>query len=229
MNQNNNKFSKNRSKSISNLSEIIVFNKSSNKNENHNNNIKKFSNQKKNYFKIRKEVRDVLNNYNNIIKNNDMKEIENYNYGKNEIKFKKKFKQSDFENLIKKKKKKIKKEKIKNIFELKNENNNSKNQEESNGEIKEKMIEKKMYLFFKKIKNLKNSKIKNYEEELKAFIDEEIDKISDMKSKDWENRINSFYREFELNRKKLYFFNKFKKRDLIFVSPITFFSRSIEK
>ena len=228
MNQNKNKFSKNRSKSISNLSEIIAFNKSSNKNENHNNNIKKFSNQK-NYFKIRKEVQDILNNYNNIIKNNDMKEIENYNYGKNEIKFKKKFKQSDFENLIKKKKKKIKKEKIKNIFELKNENNNSKTQEESNREIKEKIIEKKMYLFFKKIKNLKNSKIKNYEEELKAFIDEEIDKISDMKSKDWENRINSFYREFELNRKKLYFFNKFKKRDLIFVSPITFFSRSIEK
>ena len=191
--------------------------------------LKNLAIKKKNYFKIRKEVQDILNNFNNIIKNNDMKEIENYNYGKNEIKFKKKFKRSDLENLIKKKKTKIQKEKIKNIFELKNENNNSKTQEESNREIKEKIIEKKMYLFFKKIQNLKNSKIKNYEEELKAFIDEEIDKISDMKSKDWENRINSFYREFELNRKKLYFFNKFKKRDLIFVSPITFFSHSIEK
>ena len=50
LNENNNKFSKNRSKSISNLSEIIAFNKSSNKNENHNNNIKKFSNQKKKLF-----------------------------------------------------------------------------------------------------------------------------------------------------------------------------------
>ena len=81
-----------------------------------------------------------------------------------------------------------------------------------------------MYQFFEKIQKLKNSKIKNYEEELKVFIDEEIDKLNDFEAKDRENRMNTFYREFELNKKKINFYKKFQKRDLIFVSPIKFSS-----
>ena len=83
-----------------------------------------------------------------------------------------------------------------------------------------------MYEFFEKIQSLKNCKIENYEEELKLkmFIDEELDKLDDFELKDRENRINSFIKDFQLNRKKAYWFQKFQERDLVFVSPIKFSS-----
>ena len=244
LNESNNNYARNKSKSIGNLTEIIFFNKISSqteKNEDNKEDNQTFENKKeqKNNFFIRKEVLDILNNYNNNNSNDNSKEIENNSF-KQDLRFKRKYRPRLPENLMKIKKKKFQKkrrETMKNIYEIKklfemqnNENdNNIKTQEELDREIKEKILEKKMYQFFKKIQNLKNTKNKNYEEELNAFIDAEIDKISDIKSKDWENRINGFYRKFEKKKKKLYFFKKFKKRDLIFTSPIKFSSNSIDK
>ena len=236
---NNNNPTKRRSLSIGNVNDIFSFNKSPNisiKNSNRKSVINNISNQKKKNISIKKEVQDILYNNNISIGINSISSknidniIENISIDKDENKFKRRNRPTILETLAKIKKKpfhKIKKEKGRNISDFKKKEikfNIEKSPEELEKEAKEKLIEKKMYQFFEKIQKLKNSKIKNYEEELKVFIDEEIDKLNDFEAKDRENRINTFYREFELNKKKLNFYKKFQKRDLVFVSPIKFSS-----
>ena len=210
-------------------SQLFSFNKKNNIKYNY-----KKPNKKKEII-IRKEVQDILNNnisfINNSNNNNDNNNLNDNNIlvDKQENKFKKR--PSIIEELAKIKKKKfhkIKKEKVKLLSDFKKMEieNIEKNEDELNEEKKEKIFEKKMYEFFEKIQHLKNCKIENYEEELKMFIDEEIDKINDFDAKDRENRINSFIRDFQLNRKKFYYFQQFQKRDLVFTSPLKFSSTS---
>ena len=230
---NNNSIMKKRSNSIGDTSQLFSFNNKNNIKYNY-----KKSNKKKEIV-IRKEVQDILDNNNiSFINNSNNNNNENNNLNDNNIfvdkqenKFKKRFKPSIIEELAKIKKKKfhkIKREKGKGLSDFKKMEieNLEKNEDELNEEKKEKIFEKKMYDFFEKIQHLKNCKIENYEEELKMFIDEEIDKINDFDAKDRESRINSFMRDFQLNRKKFYFFQQFQKRDLVFVSPLKFSSTS---
>ena len=129
--------------------------------------------------------------------------------------------------------KKIKRPKRKSFREFKrydidiqNEEDIKEKQEKIKKEMKEKLIEKKMYTFFGRIQNLKNHKVKNYNDELKIFIDEHLDKIDDLERKDKEYRINNFCQKFELNRKKEEMYKKIRKRDMRFVSPVVFSSTS---
>ena len=229
---NNNDLINKKSKSSEDLDGIFSFNikkrKIINSNNKKTNDLNNSKNQKKNII-IKKEVQEILNNNINLVNNSNISnhDIEkNYKENKDD-KFKAKYRPS-MSKSKKKKFQKIKKDKGKNINDLKKNEliNKEKTQEEFDKETKDKIIEQKMYQFFKKIQTLKNTKIKNYEQELNLFIDEEIGKIKDLEEKDREIRINTFYREFELNRKKEHFFKKFQKRDLVFISPLKFSSTS---
>ena len=232
--ESNTSISKKRSKSIGNVNGFLSFNK--NQSHRRSNNMKYIiKSPKTKHIEIRKEVQDILNS--NLF-NNSNNDIERIPTEKDENKFKRRLKRDMMEDLGMNKKKfeKIKKERRKSIIDFLNdmnneEENNEENKEDKNledldREEKERIIEQRLKIFFEKIQKLKNIKVKNYEEELKKFIDEEIDKIEDFEAKDKENRINTFYRDFELNRKKLFFLKKFLKRDLVFASPLRFCSTS---
>ena len=127
--------------------------------------INNISNQKQKVISIKKEVQDILNanSINRASYSISSKNINNFigniSSDKDENKFKKRNRISILETLAKIKKKpfhKIKKEKGKNISDLKSKEikfNIEKTKEELEKEAKEKLIEKKCINFLKKYKN----------------------------------------------------------------------------
>ena len=90
------------------------------------------------------------------------------------------------------------KSKNKNLVTIKNEENNKNKNEEEIIDIREEMLNRKLKNFFGKIKMLKNADINNYDEQLKMFIDNEIDKLNDWETKEQEMRINNFFSDLRL-------------------------------
>ena len=90
------------------------------------------------------------------------------------------------------------KSKNKNLVTLKNEEGNKNKNGEEIVDIREEMLNRKLKNFFGKIKMLKNADINNYDEQLKMFIDNEIDKLNDWETKEQEMRINNFFSDLRL-------------------------------
>ena len=229
---------KSRRKSKEYISNILLFNKRPRNSINYNlNYYTKVLKNGKHDLIVRKEVIDIINgnnssHHNSNDENNTKKE--NISIDTEEKKFNKKFHPNILEGIMKIKKKKFKKkkkEKGKNIHDLKKiviENNKKKINDTKEDKIKiisemrKEIFDKRLQKFFERIHNLKNFKVKNYEEELNILIREHFYNYEDNESKDRENRMNSFYQKFELNRKQAQSFQKYKKRDIRFVSPIIF-------
>ena len=220
-----------------NISNILLFNKRPRNSINYNLNFyTKVLQNGKHDFIVRKEVIDILNgnnSHNNSHDENNNKKG-NISIDTEEKKFNKRFHPNILEGIMKLKKKKFKKkkkEKGKNIHDLKQiviENNKKKindtneDKEKIDSEMREEIFDKRLQKFFERIHNLKNFKVKNYEEELNILIREHFYNYDDIEAKDRENRMNSFYQKFELGRKQAQSFQKYKKRDIRFVSPIIF-------
>ena len=66
---------------------------------------------------------------------------------------------------------------------------------------------------------LKNAEGDNYDEQLKMFIDNEIDKLNDWETKEQEMRINNFFSDLRLIRKKVALGG-----DIKYANPIKFSS-----
>ena len=94
------------------------------------------------------------------------------------------------------------KTKTKRLLNIKNEEDINKEQEEIPVDIKEEMLNRKLRNFFGKINMLKNSSSKDYDEQLKMFIDNEIDKLNDWETKEQEIRINNFFSDLKLMKKR---------------------------
>ena len=228
---------KSKRKNKVNITNILLFNKRPRNSINYNLNFyTKVLKNGKHDFVVRKEVVDILNGNSSHNNSNDEnnKRKGNASIDTEEKKFNKRFHPNILEGIMKLKKKKFQKKKKgkgKNIHDLKKiviENNKNKindteeDREKMDSEIKEKLIDQRLHKFFERIHNLKNFKTKNYEEELNLLIREHFYNNDDIEAKDRENRINSFYQKFELSRKQAKSFQKFKKRDIRFVSPIVF-------
>ena len=94
------------------------------------------------------------------------------------------------------------KTKTKRLLNIKNEEDINKEQEEIPVDIREEMLNRKLRNFFGKINMLKNSSSKDYDEQLKMFIDNEIDKLNDWETKEQEIRINNFFSDLKLMKKR---------------------------
>ena len=223
---------------------IDTDNKNSSKNLNrvYNNNIdikSKFNNNSF-YDKeslIQKDIFDFnLTKSINSIKsmNLKMKNIDSFNdeYDDGDIKMERKYSSksrkhtsmSMIESLYKNKRKKFhktrrKSKKNNNIISLKNEENMKKETKEIPVNIREEMLNRKLQNFFGKIKLLKNGNVNNYEEQLKQFIDNEIDKLNDWETKEQELRINNFFSDLKLMKKRATIGG-----DIKFANPIKFSS-----
>ena len=90
---------------------------------------------------------------------------------------------------------------------------------------KQELRDKRLYDFFARIQKLKDGKLDNFEEELNNLIDEQLDN-SDKDKIQMEMRLNSFMRNFQLNRVKEKFYSDFKHKRIGFISPIIFKSDS---
>jgi hypothetical protein len=236
--ENNISKKKSKRKSKEYISNILLFNKRPRNSINYNlNYYNKVLKKGKHDFKVRKEVMDIINgnSSHNNSNNENNKEKGNISIDEEEKKFNKRFHPNILEGIMKLKKKKFKKkkkkEKGKNIHDLKKiviENNKKKindtkeDKVKINSEIREEKFDKRLQKFFERIHNLKNFKVKNYEEELNILIREHFYNYDDHEAKDRENRIYSFYQKFELSRKQAQSFQKYKKRDIRFISPIIF-------
>ena len=126
-----------------------------------------------------------------------------------------------FSKIKKKKFQKTKRDKSKNknLISLKNEESNKKINEEIIVDLREEMLNRRLKNFFGKIQLLKNIDANNYDEQLKMFIDNEIDKLNDWETKEQEMRINNFFSDLKLFRKKIAFGD-----DIKFANPIKFSS-----
>ena len=197
--------------------------------ENESNNNKKKA--KSNYKKSNKNVNNnqiLFDNLKNesFIEDNDFKEmkIERKYSIKTTVVEKKPHRISLMESFSKIKKKKFQKtkrdkSKNKNLISLKNEESNKKINEEIIVDLREEMLNRRLKNFFGKIQLLKNIDANNYDEQLKMFIDNEIDKLNDWETKEQEMRINNFFSDLKLFRKKIAFGD-----DIKFANPIKFSS-----
>ena len=184
------------------------------------NNNSKLINNNKNKF--------PFDNHNNesFVDENDLKEKANVRKysSKNSTISKRASTISLIESLSKVKKKKFQKtrkekSKNKNLVTLRNEEYNKKNKKEEILDIREEMLNRRLKNFFGKIKMLKNAEGDNYDEQLKMFIDNEIDKLNDWETKEQEMRINNFFSDLRLIRKKVALGG-----DIKFANPIKFSS-----
>ena len=108
------------------------------------------------------------------------------------------------------------------------ENNNIKKIEDPSKPDKlklEKLKEKRLYDFFKKIQQLKNNTY-NDDGELTKFIDEEIEQLSPDANN--EIRITNFMKELDFNRMKAKYYFNFKNKNISFLSPIVFKSTTMK-
>lgn len=156
-----------------------------------------------------------------------------YNYEENDdnsdTKYRKYLKKGSItQTLYKRRKKqfqKTRKDKTKTnrLINIKNEEDINKKQEEIPVDIREEMLNRKLRNFFGKINMLKNSNMNNYDEQLKMFIDNEIDKLNDWETKEQELRINNFFSDLKLMKKRFKIGSEIK-----YVNPSSF-SINIEK
>jgi hypothetical protein len=112
---------------------------------------------------------------------------------------------SMIESLSKMKRKKFQKTKRSgnsHLISIKNEYTKNENKV-TPVDIKEQILDRKLKNFFGKIKMLKNANASDYEEQLKMFIDNEIDKLNDWETKEQEIRINHFFSDLKLIKKKV--------------------------
>lgn len=174
-----------------------------------------FKKSKKKFFKLRKEVEEILNT----------------DYGMYLQKKKKK--------LPEKKKKKIKKKTAKklilprrSILEKRELTKEEKDEEEERirlfREMEEKqrleeILDKKLQNFFERIQRLKEGKFTNFEEELNFLIEEQMNQAERAKKRK-EMRMNSFMKELQFNRVKAKYTMDFKNKQISFISPIVFTS-----
>ena len=91
--------------------------------------------------------------------------------------------------------------------------------------LKKELKEKKLYEFFDRIQELKKGGMDNFAKELEILIDKELDKMEYTREKENESRVNNFIQEFDINRNKIIFVNKFRSKKMHFLSPINFFTK----
>ena len=166
---------------------------------------------------LRKEVEDILNT----------------DYGA-DYKYKKIRSEDKRKKTNKKRKAKKITESKKNIMEMEEYSAIEDHEEEQKiPTIKEteeqKMIEelrdKRLQEFFKKIQKLKSGNFINFEEELNSLIEEQYDHDVIVKEKK-EMRMNSFMKDFLFSRDKAKYNSDFKNKQIGFVSPVIFMSKS---
>ena len=124
-----------------------------------------------------------------------------------------------FSKIRKKKFHKTRKGKNKNLKTLKDEESSGDEKGEYVIDIREEILNRKLKNFFGKIKMLKNADDNNYDEQLKMFIDNEIDKLNDWETKEQEIRINNFFSDLKLIKKR-----NIIGSDIKYVNPIKFSS-----
>ena len=91
--------------------------------------------------------------------------------------------------------------------------------------LKKELKEKKLYEFFDRIQALKKGGLDNFAKELEVLVDKELDKMEYTREKENESRVNNFIQEFDINRNKIIFVNKFRSKKMHFLSPINFFTK----
>ena len=160
----------------------------------------------------------------NSIDRSNEDDIDNYDQNEKYRKYSTR-KMSIIESISKTRKKKFQKtrrDKTNRLINLKNDEYTKKEQKNTPVDIREEMLNRKLRNFFGKIKMLKNGNVNNYDEQLKMFIDNEIDKLNDWETKEQETRINNFFSDLKLIKQKVIIGG-----DIKYVSPSTFSSTFI--
>ena len=98
-------------------------------------------------------------------------------------------------------------------------------EDERKKKLRQELIEQKMNDFFSKIQRLKNSDMKNFENELENLVNEQLERIDYSKDKEYEYRRNNFIQDFDLTRTKDLLTKQFKSKRMHYLSPIIFFSK----
>ena len=119
----------------------------------------------------------------------------------------------------KKKFQKTKRDKNKHLIILKNDDSSENENVEYIVELREEILNRKLKIFFGKIKMLKNASENEYDEQLKTFIDNEIDKLNDWETKEQEIRINNFFSDLRHMKKRITIGG-----DIKYANPIKFSS-----
>ena len=114
---------------------------------------------------------------------------------------------------------------MKNENEIDIEAENLKRYEEEKRR-REALREKKLNGFLATIKRLREKNCANFDEELRMFIDEEIDKLDYSEEKKIELRKNSFYSDLEFMRHAANSVQNFLQKKLQYQSPVNFFTKS---
>ena len=174
------------------------------------------TNKKKSGIKITNKIDDI--NINKDDKDHDF--AKSFNERKN-------IRISIYESLSKVKKKKFQKKarREKKLLKKLQSDDNIENSEKKEKKIdkvnlREEMLNRKLNNFFGKIKILKQSaNTENYDEQLKMFIDNEIDKLNDWETKEQEMRINHFFSDLKVMKKRVAIGGEIK-----FANPIKFSS-----
>ena len=91
---------------------------------------------------------------------------------------------------------------------------------------REEMRDKRLNGFLATMKRLREKRGANFDEELKIFIDEEIDKLDYSEEKKIELRKNSFYSDLEFMRNTTNSIQNFLQRRIQYHSPVKFFINS---
>ena len=200
------------------------------------NNKDSFSNKKKSKFDLKK-INDINKkttqfNFDNINNDSFIDDYDIREYSKIGRKYSSKtinlegkpLRMSLIDSLSKIRKKKFQKtkkekSKNKNLVSLKNVENVKRDNDKEIVDLREEMLNRKLKNFFGKIKELRNTDKDNYDEQLKMFIDNEIDKLNDWEAREQEARINNFFSDLKLIKRKVSF-----GADIKFANPIKFSS-----